>query len=628
MPSLKTQRVQTSGVPQLLPVQDLTGGLDLRRAPTLLAPNRARRNQNVSLEEPGAWTVMPGYRQASTASMGSNPTGGQRVYLDGYTFTLLAMDGSVYKPDAAWVRGSAVHSTISTANQTFFPYDRDLVGVFDGANRPRCSTDGSTWILMGVDAPSTGPVLSSIAGSLSSGKFAVAYTYKHRGTAAESSVSAESTKTLTASTGGGLRFTPVASTDPKVDAVVAYARHVLPDAESILRKVSSGAVGAALDITSSNWTSADAAPTQNGVPPTGLKFGTPWKNRWWAPDGTVSNRLWFTEVFQPQSWPATYYIDIPFDRGDAITAIQALGDVLMVFGQSGIYAIIGQTSLDFEVRPMQGADVGAYGPRAVSRIEQSVVHVAADDIASNDGASDRSLAFDIQVALRDLAGNSAGTDLAKVASVYDGLRKELHVSAPRVYPTGARGELVLNLDRTRENDGAPAWTTSDRNIAFYIHYNGNEPTAGNRGKLFTIPSSGGPIFEQNSSNSAANSSAITATYEGPALSLGVHHARAVGTHLEFEPHAGAFSIELVADGVSQGTLPVDISGGAVTWGSTGMVWGSFTWGGETRAKAYVLHPLGAEGQAFVLKGTYTGREQFKWFSYAHLIVPEPSPRTL
>lgn len=605
----------------------MTGGLDLRRSPTLMQPNRARRNQNVSLEEPGAWTVLPGYRQVSSASMGSNPTGGQRVYLDGYTFTLLAIDGAVYKPDAAWVRGAAVHSTISTGNQAFFPYDRRIVAVLDGANRPRMSTDGSTWVLMGVDAPSTGPALSTTSGSLSSGEFAIAYTYKHRGTAHESSISPESTITLSAST-GGLTFTPVASTDGKVDAVVTYARKKSPDGETVLRKVSSGAVGAAVTITSSNWTNGDPAPTNHGVPPTGLKFGTPWKNRWWAPDGTVSNRLWFTEVFQPQSWPATYYLDIPFERGDAITALQALGDVLMVFGQSGIYAIIGQTSLDFEVRPMQGADVGAYGPRAVARIEQSVSHVAADDIASNDGASDRSLAFDIQAALRDLAGNSAGADLAKIATVYDGLRKELRVSVPRVYPTGARGELILNLDRTRENDGAPAWTTSDRDIAFYVHYNGNEPVAGNRGKVFTIPSTGGPIFEQNSSASAANSSNLTASYEGPALSLGVHRARVVGTHVEYEPHGGAFSIEVVADGVSQGTLPVDISGGVTTWGSSGMVWGSFTWGGQSRAKAFVTQPLGAEGQSFVLKATYTGREQFKCFGYAHVVVPEPKPRMM
>lgn len=626
MASLKTRGTLTAKRQQILEVTDMTGGLDLRRSPTLLGPTRARTQLNVSLEEPGAWTVRPGYRQISTATMGANPTGGQRVYLSSRVFSLLAIDGAVYKPDDAWVKGASVYSTISTGNMTFFPYDRDLVAVFDGANRPRCSTDGSTWMLMGTDAPIAGPTLSSIAGSLSSGKFAVAYSYKHRGTAHESSISPESTKTLSASTGGGLSFTPVASTDPKVNAVVAYARHILPDGETVLRKASSGAVGGAITVTSSNWVSANPAPTNHGVPPAALSFGVIWKNRWWAIDGTTGNRLRFTEIFQPQSWPADYYLDIPLERGDSLTAVQPLGDTLILFGQSGKFAVIGQTSLDFEVRPMMGANSGAYGPRCAAQIEQSIACVSADDIVSNDGASDRSLGFDIQVAIRDIASNVTSTAQARIATVYDAFRKELRVSVPRVYPTAARGEWVLNLDRTREAQGAPAWTTTDRDAAFYIHWNGNEPTAGNRGRLFTVPSTGGPVFEENSSNSGANSSNLTAQYEGPALSFGVNRSRVIGTHVEFEPHGGTFSVEVVTDGVSQGPQTIDIGSGLARYGTA--VYGTGVYAGAGRIKAYVPQPVTAEGQSVVTKAAYSGREQFKMFSYAHVIVPEPRPRTL
>lgn len=626
MASLKTRGALTAKRQQLLEVSDLTGGLDLRRSQTLLGPTRARMQSNVSLEEPGAWTVRSGYRQASTASMGANPTGGQRVYLSSRVFTLLAQDGAVYKPTDAWVKGAAVYSTISTGNMSFFPFDRDLVAVFDGAHRPRMSTDGSTWLLMGTDAPILGPVLSSIAGSLSSGKFSIAYTYKHRGTLHESSISPESTKTLTASTGGGLRFTPVASTDGKVDAVVAYARHVAPDGETVLRKASSGPVGSALSITSSNWVSNDPAPTNHGVPPTGLRFGVVWKNRWWAVDQTISNRLWFTEIFQPQSWPADFYLDLPLEKGDSLAAVQPRGDTLMLFGQSGKFAVIGQTSLDFEVRPMTGANSGAYGPRCVAAIEQSVASISADDIVGNDGASDRSLAFDIQPAVRDIAQNVAGATQARIATVYDALRKELRIAVPRVYPTGSVGELVLNLDRTRESDGVPAWTTTDRDIAFYIPWDGNEPTAGNRGRLFTIPSTGGPIFEEHSSNSGANSSNLTAQYEGPALSLGVNRARIIGTHVEFEPHGGSFSVEVVTDGVAQGPQALNIGANLSRYGTA--TYGTATYAGAGRIKAYVNQPQSADGQVVVTKLVYIGTEQFKCFSYAHVIVPEPRPRTL
>jgi hypothetical protein len=617
---LKTGSPRTANTPTLLPVSDMTGGVDLRRSPTLLHQSRSRTSLNASLGEPGAWTVRDGYSAASTATFGSNITGGERIYLAGNVFSLVAADGEVFRPTDAWVKGAAVHSTISTGNQTYFTYDRDLVAVVDGANRPRFSTNGTDWYLMGTDACSSGPSLATAStGGLTSGTYSVAFSFKHRGTAHESSISPESTVRL-ATSSGSITATASGSTDPKVDAIVWYARHLTPDLESVLRKVSSGS-SLAVVINSSAWTAASPAPLNNSVPVV-ARYATVWKNRWWWLDATLKNRIHFSEVFQPQSQPSDYYIDIPFERGDDASAIHPIGDTLMVFGQAGIYLIIGQTSLDFEVRPSQGADSGAYGPRAVANIEQSIAHMSSDDISSNDGASDRSLGFDITPALRDIARN--GTGQANVAAYYDAQNKELRVSVPRVYPTAARGEWVLNLNRTRENEGAPAWTTTDRDIAFYMPWGGNEPTPGNRGRLFTVPSTGGFVYEENIVGGGANSSALTATYEGPALNLGTARARVAGTHVEFEPHAGSFSVELVADGISQGSLAVDIGAGLATYGTS--VYNTGTYSGAGRLKRFIHHPLSADGHSFVLKGTYTGTEPFRWFGYSHVIVPESMPR--
>jgi len=621
--TLKARSPRTARRPQLIEVNDLTGGVDLRRSQTLLGATRARTLLNYSLEEPGALTVRPGYEAASSASFGVNPQGGARIYLASTVFSLFANDGAVYKPTDGWVKGAAVHSTISTANQVFFPYDRDLVMVMDGAARPRFSTNGTTWLLTGTDAPSSAATLSTLSsGGLSSGEYAVSYTYKHRGTGYESDGATESTVTISGST-GAIHATASPSTDAKNDAFVWYARHKTPDGESVLRKVSSGAAST-VRITSSNWTSNDEIPTTHDVPPA-LSFAAVWKNRWWAKDATVGNRLRFTELFLPQAWTATYFIDIPFEKGDSITAIQPLGDTLLVYGQSAPFLVIGQTSLDFEVRPSQGADGGAFGPRAVARVEQAALHVSADGIDSFDGASDNALEFDIQPAWRDLVSNSAGADLAKVATAVDGLRKEFRVSVPRVYPTAARGEWVLNLDRTRENEGVPAWTTTDRDIAFYMIWNGNEPTAGNRGRMFTINSSGGRIFEENAGE-GANSSNLTAEYEGPALTFGVHRSRVTGTHLEYEPHAGAFSIEVVTDGVSQGAIAIQTGSGLAAYGSA--VYGTDVYAGAGRRKAFTPLPLGSEGHSVVLRHTYIGTERLKVFAYTHQVLPEPAPRQL
>ena len=634
MPGLKTKSPRASRTRQLVSVDDLTGGVDLRRSPTNLQPNRSRTLRNFGIGEPGALTVTPGQTVVSAAAFGTvRASGGARIYTGSTVFSLVAIDGSVYRPTDTWVRGSAVHSTISTGNQTYFPYDRDLVMVMDGANRPRFSTNGTNWFLAGTDAPSSVAALSSAqtgGGALSTGEYAVAYTYKHRGSGHESNASGESTITLTASTANTIPVVISGSTDTKVDAVVLYARHKLPDAESVLRKVSSAAVGSTLSITSSNWTTNDEVPTNHNVPPTGLKFGTSWKSRWWAPHGTIGNRLHFTEIFQPQSWPTNYYIDMPFDRGDSITAIQTFGDTLLVYGQSGIFLVIGQTALDFEVRPSQGADAGAFGPRATFRVEQAAIHASADGVDSFDGAGDRSLDHDINPAWRDLVKNSAGADLDRIATVYDPLTQQGRIAVPRVYPTAVAGEWVINFDRTRDQEGVPSWYRTDLNPAFYMPWHGNEPTQGNRGRLFFMPASTtGLVYELNDANSAdasANSSNITAEYEGPTLSLGLHRARVTDLHVEYEPHGGAFSVEPVVDGVSQGSISLSIGAGLYTYGSTLATYGTATYAGAGRRKAYTPLPLGANGRNVALKCTYIGTERMKIFSYTFGILPEVSPR--
>jgi hypothetical protein len=625
---LKTRPPFASRAKQLVPVEDMTGGVDLRRSPTLIAPNRGQTYLNCSLEEPGALQMRPQYTQASTGPLFAGPPqGGQRVYLARSVFTLLAGNGAVYRPSDVWASTGPVYSTISSTNQVYFPHDRDLVMVMDGANRPRFSTNGADWYLAGSDAPSTSAVLSSKqsgSGILSTGEYAVVYTYKHRGTSHESNPSAESTITLTASTANSIEAQATPSTDAKHDAYVWYARHKLPDLESVLRKVSSGAAST-YTILSSAWTTNDEAPSNHNVPPVGLRFGAAWKSRWWAPSGTIGNRLHFTELFLPQAWPSLYFIDIPFEKGDSITAIQPLGDTLLVFGDSGVFLIIGQTSLDFEVRPAQGADAGALGPRAVARVEQAVLHAGGGGVASFDGAGDRDVIHDIAPAWLDLIQNSLSTDLAKVALLHDRLRHELRVSVPRVYPTGTRGEWILNLDRTRDAEGQPAWTTTDRDIAFYIHFDGNEPTTGNRGRVFSLPSTSGTVNEENDGYSA-NGSNARMEYDGPGLSLGLHRARVVDLHLEYEPHAGVLSVEPSVDGESVGTFPLSIGAGQAVYDTA--LYDTDAYAGSGRRKAYTPLPINSDGRSVSLRITYTGQEQMKVFTYALGIVPERQPRQM
>ena len=634
----QTQSARASKTYQLVPIDDLTGGVDLRRAPSLMQPTRARTLRNFSISEPGALKAGFGHVQYSTTSLGNSPLqGGERVYLSSNVFTLVGYQGGIYKPaDANGAPGSAVGSSRSTGNQMYFPYDRDLVAVFDGANRPLKSGNagaGSSWTLMGIDSPSSAAVLSSV----SSGTFIAANEYEITYAYVDTElghVSNESSglSTITMTDSGALKVVVSNSTDSQTDEIYIYARNKTAG-ESVRRRAASvtqsttGSGGTSTSvITSTAWTANAEAPTNHDVP-LAWAHGVVWKNRWWAKHPTIGNRLHFTEIWQPQSWPTLYYVDIPFEKGDSIQAIVAQGDTLVVFGKTKPYLIIGETSLDFTVKPSLG-ETGALGPRAAVAIENGVIHASYEGVYIFDGTTDRLLSFDIEPAWRDLVQNTANATLEKLALVYEEQYKQIRIAVPRLYPTGTYGEWVLDLNRTRLTEEA-AWTSTDRAVAGYLQWTGSEAAAGNKGRLFSWSPTVGVLNEE-SKGTSRNSSNLTATYEGPTLTSGRHRARWVDTLLEFRQSAGTLSAELSVDGVRQGAQSISIGSGLIFYNDSSYTYGdsSRTYGGRDRSIAPMTQPLTADGYAAKLTLTYTGQDEFKQYTYAHGIVPEVKPRGL
>jgi hypothetical protein len=614
---------------QMVHVEDLSGGLDLRRSPTLIGVDRSRVLMNFSLGSPGELVVRPGFSAFTTGSLGADPyRGARRVYLDSTTFTLTAHGGIVRRPGESGSPSTAVeYSTIHSSNPVFFPYDRLLVAVFDGANRPRKSTGSTTWTQMGIDAStSVGSSASSLSsGSLSTSEFEFTFAYKNRGTGHQSNVSTVlSTRRLTGAT-GAMHLEIPNSADAQVDAIVVYARNKTAG-ETVQRKASSfaaqGGASSTTRIVSSAWSANEEAPTNHDVPGA-LRFAVYWKNRWWAADSVVGNRIYFTEIFQNESWPTLFYVDIPFERGDEITALVPLGDTLLVFGQSKVFLITGQTSLDFEVKLSAGAQAGALGPRATASIENGVVHAAAEGVFIYDGFSDKLLSHDIEPGWRDLIKNSASTALALIDMVYHFPYKELRIAVPRLYPRAAPGEWVIDLNRTREAQ-TPAWADTDRPIGGYVLWDGDEPTQGVRGRLVSWASTGGRLFKE-STGTTANSSDFTAEYEGSHFATGFNRARLIDLRGEYEPHSGALTGEVVVDNVSQGQVSLTIGTGLATYDST-VVYGTATYGVAGRRQFFTMLPLSAEGRTAWVKMSYTGREAFRVFTYAVGIVPEMAPR--
>jgi hypothetical protein len=274
------------------------------------------------------------------------------------------------------------------------------------------------------------------------------------------------------------------------------------------------------------------------------------------------------------------------------------------------------------VRPSAGAQAGALGPRAVELIESGVVHAAAEGVFIFDGATDKLLTFDIEPGWRDFIKNATAVSLPLTDVVYHFPYKELRVSVSRRYPSGAAGEWVLDLNRTRELQTA-AWTETDRAVGGYMLWAGAESVSGNRGRLFSWGTTEGRIFEE-ATGQDANSSNMVAEYEGPHLNTGMHRARFIDLRGEYEPHDGIFNTELVVDDISQGSQSINIGSGMAVVGTA--IVGTDVLSGAGRRMFSVMQPLSSEGRTVWLRTAYTGKEAFRHFTYAVGIVPEPAVR--
>src|SRR5690349_3833804 len=224
-----TRQPVANPVYQTIAVSDLTGGLDFRRSPTLLGPDRSVVCRNFSLAEPGALRVRSGYSAFTTSVLSSRAAqGALRIYLGSTQGTVIADQGGLYLlPDNGVWDSTAKTSGFSTSAPVYFIHDRDIAAAFDGVNQAKKSTDLVNWTRFGIDKPVTVSTLSSNAGvaDLSTSEFGLVYTYKDRGTGFESDpIATESTHQIK-STGFQIVFTCPNSTDAQVDAVRVYAKN-------------------------------------------------------------------------------------------------------------------------------------------------------------------------------------------------------------------------------------------------------------------------------------------------------------------------------------------------------------------------------------------------------------------
>lgn len=622
---------QSSNLPDtsigpILQVQDLTGGVSLRGSIAKTRPQDSRELINGYIGNEGELGIYPGWLTFSTTSLGARRLqGGKRIYLFGSTFTLGADNGSVYKPSDAGVWGSSVLTGLHATNPVDFVYDRSFVAAFDGSTVPKKSTDGSTWTQLGISAPTVPPTGAAIAGgTLTAGntyEFVYAYynsALLHVGNISAAVQVAAAGANLTAQIG------VTASADPQVTNIRIYARDVTAG-ETVLRLTATVANATGnTNITAENWINNEEAPTNHNVA-VAMSHGIVWKNRWWGIDATVKNRVRFTEIFQPMTWPVTFFIDLPFPRGESITLVVALGDTLILFGYTTFFVIIGQTSLDFEVRPALGAQDGALGFRAGCLLENGVVHAGASGVYLFTGATDELLSHRISPAWNDMVDRAGVASLDLLPVVYHQLHKELRIGATSLYPANIPGEWIADMNRTRV-DNEVAWFATDRPVGGYIVWDGKEATVGNHGRIFSWNSNPIARLYEERVGTTADGADILMQYDGPGIPFGLQRARVVETYLEIQPANGLLTVDLSIDGSLMGGQLVNIGlTNLPLYGLSQYGIGTYA-SGPARVSKTVIWPLKADGYMAQFIINYLGQGSPKIYTYGHNIVPEPLPR--
>lgn len=437
-------------------------GLNTRVNKFLLPDGAAQRAVNFVFDEEGALTVVEGFRKWNSTSLGNTPIqGGVRFYRTGSQPEFVVVhNGAVYVGDDSQQSFTQIFTGLDTTATThLLPY-RDLLFIMNGVDRPRKYNPGATpkVSLMGIDPPTTAPTAtdSGVAGFLNG-------TYRWKVTFVSPTMESNgspASNTLTVTNKQVILSNIPVSTDPQVTA------------RRIYRTLAGGTiykfVGEIPDNTTTTFTDnvADSAlgvdiPIDKDPPPRG-KIAEVFKNRvWMAGVPGFPRRLFFSEYFEPEAWPQTFYVDLPLDQGDEITGLKILGEVLVVYGHNRPLVILGESPFDFVVR-RTFANVGAEANRAIVTVENTHVFLSRFGIYAFDGAIARLLTDDITPTFRELDPTKFG----QAAAVYNDPKKRVHFSLyiptfAAIGETTNTGELLYDL-RTS------SWTMSTKKIGFYI----------------------------------------------------------------------------------------------------------------------------------------------------------------
>ena len=175
-----------------------------------------------------------------------------------------------------------------------------------------------------------------------------------------------------------------------------------------------------------------------GTIPTAGKYLTYWSSRLWCAEGA---RLRFSgitgETSDPLNWESTAYVDLDPNDGQPITAINIVGDYLIVFKARKTYAIYDAASA---VNRMISSNIGCVAHRSVVNTPDGLLFLSEDQgICKTNGSSITPISEQILPDLEQVGASP--TTAALAAGTLEGRRYYLSVSFG-----GTRNDHTIEYD--------------------------------------------------------------------------------------------------------------------------------------------------------------------------------------
>ena len=252
---------------------------------------------------------------------------------------------------------STLPSSLSIPSQStqwqWFQY-KDYAYTFREGQTDLLRCDSTSWYTAGIAAPSVAPTLvDGGAGNLTAANYYGVYTFYNDDTGMESNPSPAST-VLALGASKMIDWSAIqTSSNPFVQSRRLY--RTLPN--QVGEYFYAGTVNDNFSTTyaDENTIIADlgrAVSFDNGLPPTGIKTGTIWKERFFCSDGTD---LYYSEYLLPECFGDESILSIFPDDGHEIRGLYSFGDRLVVGKTNKMHYLVGADANSFNVLTLSDA---------------------------------------------------------------------------------------------------------------------------------------------------------------------------------------------------------------------------------------------------------------------------------